>query len=194
MRRAASLPRFGGMQTFIDSIAALATQPRAVAVGLLVIAAAVCDWRSRRIPNMLTGSAAALGVALAIAGAGGGPSAMSSLAGAVLGFALMLPLYARGAMGAGDVKLMTAVGAFVGLQHVAFAVLFTFMAGGVLAIAAAAWLHALPHLAGTVRATVMASLTGAPADETPSVGRMPYALAILAGTVACVLLRQPFLA
>ena len=163
----------------------------AALLALLAIAAA-CDWRSHRIPNALTLPAALLGVTLAATGIGTGPSASASLAGAAIAFALMAPLHALRTTGAGDVKLMVAAGTFLGPLDAAFAVLFTFIAGGVLALAWAAWHRSLMRLIGNLGPAVHASLAKLPPAAAPSVGRMPYALAISAGTLACVALRHPF--
>src|SRR6187401_239353 len=76
-------------------------------------AATAIDLRSRRIPNELTAAMAVSGLALAATGVSGMTTA-ASLAGLVLGLLLMLPGYGLGATGAGDVKLMAAVGAIVG--------------------------------------------------------------------------------
>ena len=106
----------------------------ALATGALV--ATVVDIRERRIPNLLTGSMAAVGVALAAAG-WSGVSVGASLAGMLAGLLLMLPGHALGATGAGDVKFMAAVGAVLGVHVIGNAFLFTALAGGVLAIAVA---------------------------------------------------------
>jgi prepilin peptidase CpaA len=105
-----------------------------VAVGVLV--AAAVDVRTRRIPNQLTGTLAALGLVLAAAGVTGTPL-WASIAGLALGLALMLPGHALGATGAGDVKLMAAVGAVVGPATVFTAFLLTAIAGGALAVVVA---------------------------------------------------------
>jgi prepilin peptidase CpaA len=106
----------------------------ALAAGALV--ATVVDIRERRIPNLLTGSMAAVGLALAATG-WSGVSVGASLAGMVAGLLLMLPGHALGATGAGDVKFMAAVGAVLGIHVIVNAFLFTALAGGVLAIAVA---------------------------------------------------------
>jgi prepilin peptidase CpaA len=99
-------------------------------------------------------------------------------------------MYAMRALGAGDVKLMAMVGAFIGPLAVAISVVLTLLAGGVLAIAVAAWtgrLRAMLH--NTYHMGVyafMRSLGGglakieAPAEAS---GRLPYAVAIAAGTL-----------
>ena len=80
---------------------------------------------------------AGVGVGLAASGASGiSLTALRSL-GFVVGLVLMLPGHALGATGAGDVKLMAAVGAIVGPVLVVSALLFTAIAGGVLAVAVA---------------------------------------------------------
>src|SRR5688500_14842611 len=76
---------------------------------------------------------AALGIALAVSGTSG-VSTGESIAGMFIGLLLMMPGHALGATGAGDVKLMAAVGAIVGPGLVVSAFLFTAIAGGILAI------------------------------------------------------------
>lgn len=102
-------------------------------VGTLLALACISDLRTRRIPNVLTLSAA-LG-ALAFHFTTGGLSAMGwSLAGLVLGALLFFPMFALRGMGAGDVKLLAAVGAWLGPGQVAIVALATSIAGGVIAV------------------------------------------------------------
>ncbi len=101
-----------------------------------VLAATAIDLRTRRIPNGLTAAMTGIGFALSATGVSGTPLA-GAFVGFALGFALMLPGYGLGATGAGDVKLMAAVGAIVGPPLVVTAFLCTAIAGGVLALAVA---------------------------------------------------------
>ena len=108
-----------------------------LAVAIAVVAAA-WDLRTRKIPNVLTFGTATAAVLLhgltgGLAGAG------MALAGWAVGLALFLPLFALGGMGAGDVKLLAAVGACVGPLAVVWVALFTSIAGGVLAVAVASY-------------------------------------------------------
>ena len=102
----------------------------AIAIGLV---ASVSDLRHRRIPNVLTFGAAAIGVFahLVDGGIGGG---VSSLAGLVAGLALFMPFFLLGGMGAGDVKLLAALGAWLGAGNVFWVAIYTSLIGGVLAI------------------------------------------------------------
>lgn len=107
-----------------------------IAVLALGLGAAVfTDVRSRRIPNWLTGAIA--GAAFGLAFGGGPVTPVRALLGLVVGLALMLPGHIIGATGAGDVKLMAAVGAVVGPEVIFRAFLYSAVAGGVLAIVVA---------------------------------------------------------
>ncbi len=157
-----------------------------LAAGALV--ATVVDIRVRRIPNALTAAMAGVGVGLAASGVSG-ISLPSSVVGFIVGFALMMPGHALGATGAGDVKLMAAVGAIVGPALVVSAFLFTAIAGGVLAIAVAARRQRLAAtLAGTGR------LISAPGEAKKEIraatgsSRFAYGPAIAIGSVLAALI------
>lgn len=150
-------------------------------------AAAVIDLRIRRVPNLLTVTMTAVGIAVAAAGVGRVGMA-AAVAGCVLGAALMLPGHVLGATGAGDVKLMAAIGSLVGPVLVVKAVLFTLVAGGVLAVAVALRRRRLGMtLAGTAR------LIAAPGDArteitlAPAASRFAYAPAIALGSMLAAL-------
>jgi prepilin peptidase CpaA len=100
----------------------------------LVMAAGVLDLRMRRIPNWLTGSGIALGLALNGLQRGPWRGLRFSLAGMLLALGVYLLLYALRAMGAGDGKLMAAVGALTGWQNWFGIFLITSILGGVAAL------------------------------------------------------------
>jgi prepilin peptidase CpaA len=91
--------------------------PPALAVLLLalVIGAAAYDIPYRRIPNWITAAGVLLGIAMNTF-LYGWPGLLTSLEGLAVGFGAYLILYSMRAMGAGDVKLMAAIGAMVGWQ------------------------------------------------------------------------------
>ena len=82
-------------------------------VSAVLIEAAIIDGRSLRVPNWLTYHFLAGGLIFAFM-RGGSPFLLSSLAGAAVGLLTLLPLYSIGGMGAGDVKLMAGLAAWVG--------------------------------------------------------------------------------
>ena len=113
----------------------LTLPPPGVAVVLLIVvlAAAVYDVRSRRIPNWITVSGVALGLGLNSFLYRGLPGLLFALKGLALGFGLYFLLYALHAMGAGDVKLMAAVGALVGWEDWFGIFIVTAILGGIMA-------------------------------------------------------------
>src|SRR5262245_4314918 len=103
-----------------------------LAVAVAVIAAG-WDIRTRRIPNTLTFGASF--VALVLHGYfGGWTGAGLSVAGWAVGLVLFLPFFALGGMGAGDVKLLAAVGAGVGPLAAVVAARLAVLAGGQVAV------------------------------------------------------------
>lgn len=155
------------------------------------------DVRARRIPNAVVFPGMLLALALhALAPATmGGMGILSALGGLAVGLAVLMPMYALRLMGAGDVKLLAMVGAFVGAGQVGAVALATLVAGGVLALCVAAWQGSLRRLLGNTRQMMlhsgfaaMAGVFAAPvAPAAPASGRLPYAVAIAAGTGACLL-------
>jgi prepilin peptidase CpaA len=152
------------------------------------LAATVVDIRSRRIPNELTATMAGVGIGLAATGLSG-VSLVGSIAGLALGLALMLPGHALGATGAGDVKLMAAVGAIVGPALVFSAFLFTAIAGGVLAVAVAARRRSLgATLAGTGRLITAPAGARQELEAAGGSSRFAYGPAIAIGSVLAALM------
>jgi prepilin peptidase CpaA len=107
----------------------------ALKIALLGIAllAGIWDWRSRRIPNWLTLSGAALGIGLNGLLAGQ-PGVQASLLGLLVAMAIYVPLYLLRGMGAGDVKLMAALGALAGPRKWLMIFLASALLGGFMAL------------------------------------------------------------
>lgn len=104
------------------------------------LAGAVVDVRKRRIPNRITFPA--MLVLLAVHGLCSGlPGLRESGLGLTGGFLVMLVPYLFGVLGAGDVKLMAAVGAGLGSDALLTAVLFTSLAGGLQFVLWLGWLR-----------------------------------------------------
>jgi len=100
--------------------------------GTLVVAAVIDGWMLK-VPNWLTFPMIATGWAYStwyfgLEGLGW------SLLGTVVGLALLLPLYSIGGMGAGDVKLLAGVGAWVWPMATLYAFCLSAVLGGVIAM------------------------------------------------------------
>ena len=128
----------------------------AAAAVLTASTGAIFDIRSRRIPNALTGSAIVVGLAAHALLDGWSGLGTSLEAGLLCGLIFFL-FFLAGGMGAGDVKLMTALGCMMGISNVASLMLLTALSGGVLAVG-------LALFRGRIKETLknMGSLVGAP--------------------------------
>lgn len=173
----------------LEFFAAYALDIELVALVVLVAAATIVDIREHRIPNFIVAAGMLLAISFhALAPGGQGPT--FSLAGLAVGMTALMPFYVMGVMGAGDVKLMGMIGAFIGTAAVVTTVLATMVAGGILALLASAYRRTLPRLVGNLRMMIMQrTLGGADSGASglpESAGKLPYAVAIAAGT-ACQL-------
>jgi prepilin peptidase CpaA len=106
-----------------------------VAIGIAVVAT-VWDLKTRRIPNFLTFGSALVAVAVHVY-AGGWAAGGWSVAGWFVGVAFFLPFFALGGMGAGDVKLLAAIGAWLGPGPAVWVALFSLIAGGIIGLVVA---------------------------------------------------------
>jgi prepilin peptidase CpaA len=109
------------------------TNPISIVVLLIAAAACVTDLRTRRIPNVLTfGAAAAALVYHTVTGGSGG--ALHAAAGWGIGAGIFLLVFVLGGLGAGDVKLLGALGAWLGPTGAFWLAIYTALAGGALAL------------------------------------------------------------
>lgn len=152
----------------------------------------ITDVASRRIPNKLTYS----GMLVAIAGrfaVQGWHGVGSAIAGGLVGGGAFLVFFLIHAMGAGDVKLITAVGCFVGPGLALDIVIASAIAGGIFAIVYALWQGRfrtmLVNVVDLVRfhATVGAEVHPSLNLSNPQAARLPYGVAIAAGALYSVL-------
>ena len=104
---------------------------------VVALVAVVFDVRTRRIPNWLTFGAALAASASTRRSTAGLPGVGIAAAGWLAGAALFFPFFALGGMGAGDVKLLAALGAWLGPAESVWLAIFAAMAGGVLGLVVA---------------------------------------------------------
>ena len=158
--------------------------------GILIIAAAI-DIRVRKIPNLLTFPAMVAGL-LYHSVTNDWHGLIFSAEGLVLGIGLFLIPYMMGGMGAGDAKLMGAIGAIVGPKGVLMAALFTAVAGGLYALVVL--LFNMQYFKGFIERNAIMIKTFAytrnlipiPADKSEKKPRLCYGVAIAIGTFSYV--------
>lgn len=167
-----------------------------LAPALVAFLGCVTDLKSRRIPNALTLSAAAAAFGFFLARDGWHGLAWSA-GGWAVGLAMFLPFFLLRGIGGGDIKLVAALGAWVGPAAAVWLGLYTALAGGPLAILMALSRgyvrQAFRNIWGLIGYWRLAGLRPHPALtlETAQVGapRLPYALPIAAGLVMTLWLR-----
>jgi prepilin peptidase CpaA len=129
-----------------------ASQKPLLFAGLALVCAAmasVYDVRERRIPNRLTGFWLVAGLALHLAFGGWREMESATLAALTAG-GIFLIFFIAGGMGAGDVKLMAAIGAIAGLAPLELLVIATVLAGALLALGLAGYHGRLRQTLGNV--------------------------------------------
>ena len=169
-----------------------------ILLGILVAAAAVFDIRSRRIPNWLVLAGIVAGFAWNVSFSPGWSGLGRAAAGLGLGFILYFPLYLLRARGAGDVKLLAAVGAITGPGNCFWIFFLTAILGGVIALVFLLFqrpraedllqcrldMQDLLHLRAPYRSSEEL-------DVTTSKGmRLPHAAMIAVGTIAFLFIAQ----
>lgn len=181
-------------KAFLELIWMLILDPRTgVLIGLL-LAAAWSDCKTGRIPNILVLSGLVMGLTYNTIF----PPFLSqkfpwAFEGAGAALAVMLPFYLLNAMSAGDVKLMTMSGAFLGFPAALWAALAVFLAGGALSLAYlvqhGSLRYALFNIVEMLPRRNHARLSLA-ANRAASAGTLPYGIAIATGTIAYLVMHQ----
>jgi prepilin peptidase CpaA len=167
--------------------------PREVAflVSLVLIEAAVIDGRTMRVPNWLT-------FHFLIGGwmygywSGGGNLLLWSILGSAVGLLTLMPLHAIGGMGAGDVKLMAGLGAWIGPVFTWWAFLSSALVGGLIGLVMMASSGELIRhfaLVQTIGREILAIrnplvLSELAARRKPTMMLLPYGIPIAVGTIA----------
>jgi len=160
-------------------------------VSVTLVVAAVIDGTKLKVPNWITfpmilGGWLYSGVCFGWEGLGW------SLTGTGVGLALLLPAYAIGGMGAGDVKLLAGVGAWVYGTTTFFAFSVSAIVGGVIALGMIAvrrnWLHHLRQFIAIGMEMLVirdpSQLAEIAAERKSSMLLLPYGIPIAIGSIA----------
>ena len=156
----------------------------------LTCLAAILDWRSKKIPNWLTVAGAVGGITLhsVLSGWNGVEFALAGLG---LALALLLPLVYLRALGAGDWKLMGAVGSFLGWRLFLIVLFGSIMVAGIMAfiqiVRADRVSETLRNLWTLIKGFVSFGLVKNPniSLDNPGLLKLPFGVAVAAATIAC---------
>jgi prepilin peptidase CpaA len=165
-----------------------------VAASVCAIIGAAFDVKSRRLPNLLTGPAFLIGLVLHLS-LDGWHGLLTSFSAALICGVIFLVFYLAGGMGAGDVKMITAVGCIAGLPNISYLMVLTALAGGVMAVGLALMRGRLKETLFNVGALAshhaQSGLKPHPEHNVlnASTLRLPYGLAIAAGATITLYLQ-----
>lgn len=155
----------------------------------LTVVAAWTDLRDRKIPNWLTIPGIFAGIALN-SYFKGWHGTKTSLEGAGLALLVLLPLVLLRALGAGDWKLMGAVGAFLGPALFPFVLVASVFVAGLMAIVQMVRtrrvIETLSNLAVLVQGFFSLRVNPEITLDNPVLMKLPFGVAVAAGTLICI--------
>ena len=163
-------------------------------VTITLIVAAVIDGLQLKVPNWITFPMIISGwvYSAALSGYPWWEGLMYSLLGTIIGLALLLPAYAIGGMGAGDVKLLAGVGAWVWVTVTLYAFALSAVVGGVIAVLMVLYKKSWDKHQGQfwmICNEIMSvkdpeKLATIAAERKPTMLLLPYGIPIAIGTIA----------
>ena len=159
-------------------------------VSVFLVVAAWIDGKELRVPNKLTYPFIAAGLVVMTV-AGGWTGLGMSLLGAFVGMMCLLPLYAVGGMGSGDVKMMMGMGAWLGAQITWDAFYVSVIVGAVMALIMIAatgrwrhhWNNAVMIVGELFRVRNPWLVSEAAAERKPNMALLPYGIPICIGSI-----------
>jgi prepilin peptidase CpaA len=162
---------------------------------ICVLVAAIIDVLTHKIPNWVTFPSAMLGMLINcyLAGLQG---LVFSILGLATGFLLLFVVYLLGGMGAGDVKLLCAVGALLGPKLVFCTFIWMALAGGTLALALIIYKKAFSQTLSNLKTLLLGWILRAPNEDAnltirnQSLIKLPYGVAIALGAILAVYFKR----
>jgi prepilin peptidase CpaA len=163
-------------------------------IGFTLVAGWI-DFRTHKIPNWLT--VPALGAAVALRTAlSGWAGAKAALEGTLLALILLLPLVLLRALGAGDWKLMGALGAFLGPWMFLFVLLGGILVSGLMAVVemfrTRRVRETFQNILVLVHGFISFGLRANPeiSLDNPQLLKLPFGVAVAISTVLCFIAAQ----
>ena len=160
-------------------------------VCVILIVAAYIDGKQLRVPNWITFPMVFAGLVYST-WTGGWSGLYEGLIGMCVGLATLLPLYAVGGMGAGDVKLMAGIGAWLGAAITWNAFIVSVIVGAVMAVGMVVWRRSWHKHCGNFVQIVLEFLTVKSPRELSRIAAerksqmllLPYGIPICIGSIA----------
>jgi prepilin peptidase CpaA len=183
----------------VELLLMLVRDVRVVALVTLLVIASVSDFSCFKIPNWLTVGGMTFGLIYnTVVPFSTKLGFFWALGGLFIGFLTLLPLYALRTLGAGDVKLMAMIGAFLGVTDTVNAIIFSLLAGGIAALGFALFNKVMFRMLGNVKnitqLMMMSAIGGfrpeARIGNSESVGKLPYGVCISVGTMVSIVAKQ----
>ncbi len=159
-------------------------------VAIVLIVAAIIDGIQLKVPNWITFPFVLTGLAVSFM-LGGWPGLGWGLVGMIIGLALLLPAYAIGGMGAGDVKLLAGVGAWMHGTVTFYAFCVSVVVGAVMAICMVLWRRGWKKHSSQFMSIFMEIITIKDPNELSQIAAarkstmllLPYGIPIAIGTI-----------
>lgn len=161
----------------------------------ILAASLVCDLRSRTIPNLITIPAMVLGIIINIM-KNQVEGIKLSFFGILISFLILIIPFYIGGLGGGDVKLMMAVGALMGPWFALNALIYTAVAGALMALGIIIYQKKLGKCFSNIMgylASIFLLQEIVPIDKEEARTYFPYGLAIGIGTLLTVFLDKSIL-
>jgi prepilin peptidase CpaA len=154
-----------------------------IAFTAILVVAAVGDLRTRRIPNRLVAVLALLGIVFSTAMAPLLHGALNAGEGILVGLVCWLPFYAFGWIGAGDVKLYAAAGAWLGPAGALEGALIAALAGAILSLLWMLKAHGVKKTADTLGLAAASPGMLSPGSGSGKRSTLPYGVALAFGAI-----------